>query len=283
MSVRTGEMSIETPVTISRKTPEHPAAPVTLRDTGPYSARNVAKGASIHDAAGIFVALHSGLTIPQVHEAAVTGTALPQRGRSSRDRIWASLYHRYLTHGIPWIIGDLTEAFAKGGQSVEFVSLLYLHYVLRDHLTYDFITGVLWSKGYAGRPVVQRTDLLDLLDQAAATQPQVHRWTEKTRYKLANSVLTALRDFGLLEGTRNKKLVRPVLPVSTAEHLLRILVFEGRRGRQVLEDPAWRIFMLKAQDVAATLATLAQEGRIRFEKVGRTVVLETPQAWEPSP
>lgn len=50
----------------------------------------------------------------------------------------------------------------------------------------------------------------------------------------------------------------------------------------MLEDPAWRLFMLGPQDVAATLAKLAQAGRIRFEKAGRTVVLETPQAWEDS-
>jgi hypothetical protein len=62
-----------------------------------------------------------------------------------------------------------------------------------------------------------------------------------------------------------------------------VLITEGHRGRQILEDPAWRLFMLGPQDVAATLAKLAQEGRIRFEKVGPTVVLETPQAWEESP
>jgi hypothetical protein len=43
------------------------------------------------------------------------------------------------------------------------------------------------------------------------------------------------------------------------------------------------MFMLGPQDVAATLAKLAQEGRIRFEKVGRTVVLDTPKGWEKSP
>ena len=51
----------------------------------------------------------------------------------------------------------------------------------------------------------------------------------------------------------------------------------------MLEDTTWRLFMLGPQDVAATLAKLAHDGRIRFEKVGRTVVLQTPQVWEESP
>ena len=268
-------------MTIKHQTTKQQAGTI-IRDTGPYSTRNLAKGASIADAAQVFAALRDGLTVEQVRNGARGGKLLSQRGRSSRDRIWASLHHRYLTHRVPWIIAALTEALGKGEQSSEFISLLYLHYALRDHLTFDFITDVLWHKGYASRPVIQRTDLVDLLDQAAAEQPQITRWTEKSRLKVANSILTALRDFGVLEGTRNKVLVRPVLPLDTAEHLLRILITEDRRGRQVLEDPAWRLFMLGPQDVAATLAKLAQAGRIRFEKAGRTVVLETPQAWEDS-
>lgn len=258
-------------------------AQTTIRDTGPYSTRNLAKGASIADAAQIIAALRDGLTVEEVRDRAHGGKLLSQRGRSSRVRIWASLHHRYLTHRIPWVISALVDAMGHGERSPEFISLLYLHYALRDHLTFDFVTQVLWGKGYAGRPVVQRTDLVDLLDQAAAEQPQIARWTEKSRLKVANSILTALRDFGVLEGTRNKTIVRPVLPLDTAEHLLHVLVTEGRRGRQVLEDPAWHLFMLGPQDIAAVLAKLAQQGRIRFEKVGRTVVLDTPKAWEATP
>jgi hypothetical protein len=254
-----------------------------VRDTGPYSTRNLAKGASIGDAGCVFEALQNGLDVQQVREQALSGTLLPQRGRSSRERVWASLHHRYLTHGVAWIIEALTQSYARGAQSPEFVSLLYLHYALRDHLTYDFITDSLWHKGHRTRPVVIPNDVLDLLDREAEAQPQTQRWAEQSRRKLANSILTALRDFGVLEGVRKKVLVRPVLPPDTAEHLLRILITEGRRGRRVLEDETWRLFMLDKQDVTTVLGKLAQAGRIRFEKVGTTVVLETPDIWEADP
>lgn len=251
-----------------------------VRDAGPYSTRNLAKGACITEAASVFAAVRNGLTVVQLRDGAYSGKLLPQRGRASRERVWASLYQRYFVHGVAWVVAALSDAFAKGQQSPEFVSLLYLHYAIRDRLTFDFVTQVLWDKGYASRPVIQRTDVLDLLDQAATEQPQISRWTEISRRKLANSILTALRDFGVLQGIRNKILVRPFLPLGTAEHLLRILIAEGRRGRQVLEDTTWRLFMLGPEDVAGVLAKLAQAGRIRFEKAGRTVVLETPPAWE---
>ncbi|NQU74742.1 MAG: DUF1819 family protein, partial [Planctomycetes bacterium] len=130
---------------------------------------------------------------------------------------------------------------------------------------------------------VSRNDVLDLLDQSSADEPQVQRWAEVSRRKLANSILTALRDFGLLNGTRDKALVRPPLPLSTARHLLRILTVEGRRGRQVIEDRTWRLFMCGEQDVADSLARLSRDGDIHFEKVGMTVVLQTPPEWKEKP
>ena len=137
-------------------------------------------------------------------------------------------------------------------------------------------------KGHRIGPSFLETMFL-IFSTAARRQPQIERWTESTRIKLAGSILTALRDFGVLEGQQKKFLVRPSLPLSTAEALLRMLVAEGCRGRQVLQDPAWRLFLLTEPEVAQSLAKFAQQGTIRFEKAGATVVLETPKEWENQP
>jgi len=164
-----------------------------------------------------------------------------------------------------------------------FISLAYLHYVLRDRLTFDFVTEALWHKGYQARPLVPRNDVLDLLDQKASEHPETQRWAETSRVKLAGSILTALRDFGLLEGMQKKYLVRFSLPLSTAEQLARIFTVEGRRGREVIEDPTWRLFMLNDRDVAVTLSKLSREGNVDFEKAGMTVVLQTSPESEEKP
>jgi hypothetical protein len=256
---------------------------VVVRDTGPYSARNSSKGALVDEAGRVFGALASGQSVEKVREQGLRGTLLTQRSRVNRERIWTSIQQRYLIPTTPWLTSLLAETSASGPQSREFVSLLYLLYALRDRLTFDFVTSVLSAKGHEARPVISRNAVLDLLKQAAARQPQIDRWTESTRIKLAGSILTALRDFGVLNGKQKKTLARPSLPLSTAEALLRVLTVEGCRGRQVLQDATWRLFLLTEREVAATLAKLAQKGRIRFEKAGTTVVLETPTEWEGEP
>lgn len=255
---------------------------LSLRDTGPYSTRNTAKGALVTEAAQVFAALGEGMTVEQVRDAVLTGSLLTRRSVNSRKGIWDRLHYRYLTHRIDWILSALVEALRAGPHSPEFLSLLYLHYALRDRLTHDFVVEVLWQKDYVRRPLIPRNDVLNLLDAKALEHPEIERWTESSRVKLAGNMLSALRDFGVLEGKQKKLLVRPLLPLSTAKHLLRILIAEGKRGREVMENLSWRLFLLTEQEVVGTLGNLAQAGEIRFEKAGSTVVLQVPEDWEDS-
>jgi len=97
---------------------------ISLRDDGPYSARNTSKGALIEEAARLFCAISSGLTIEQVREQTLRGTLLTQRSSQNRKRIWTLLQLRYLVPELPWITRLLAEKSGQGAQSAEFVSLL---------------------------------------------------------------------------------------------------------------------------------------------------------------
>ena len=248
------------------------------RDTGPYSGRNSSKGALISEAGRVIGALRSGLTLDEVRAMALSGNLFTQRARSTRQRIWDAIHYMYLAQP-QWGLSDLRRAYGEGPQSREFIALLYLHYTLRDHLTYDLVTEILWDRWNNNQLSVSREDVLFLLDQASGTQPQIQRWAESTRLKLTGSILTALRDFGVLKGKQKKSLIQPTLPLPTAEYLLRILTAEGLRGAEVLRDASWRLFFYREDDVAHILSRLAQERRINFERVGDTVVLDTPAEW----
>lgn len=251
----------------------------SLRDIGLYSSRNTSKGALLEETARIIAALSSALSLVQVREQALDGRLLHQRARDTRKRIWRLVHYRLLAHKIEWIISDIKKAREAGHQSPEFVTLVYLHYALRDHLTFDFITQLIWNRRQSNQLAISREDLISFLDNADEDLLRTQRWTESTRNRLAASILTALRDFGLLKGTQKKKIVHPLLPLSTAEHLLRILTGEGLRGSQVLSDSTWRLFLLSSDDVAHVLSQLAQARRIHFERAGSTVMIETPAEW----
>lgn len=251
------------------------------RDLGPYSGRNSSKGALIPEVEKVVAALNGGVPLHDIRQRALDGDVFTQRARSTRQRIWWAIHHLYLTQP-GWGFDDMGSAYSRGPQSREFLSLLYLHYALQDRLTFDFVTQVLYERWQTQQLAVVPEDLRSFMDQAVETQPQIATWAETTRSGLASHILAALRDFGVLEGQQKKTLVQPILPLPTARHLLRILIEEGRRGAEVLHDRTWRLFFLSENDVAHTLSRLAQERVIHFERVGDTVVLQTPEDWRPA-
>jgi len=190
-----------------------------------------------------------------------------------------ALHYRYFSHHIDWVIEDIKKAFAMGQESQEFISILYLHYVLRDKLTFDFITHILWQKWYEGSRTVSPEEILYLLDNYSTEHTEINKWTESSRKKLSVSILSALRDFGILSGKYKKTIIQPAFPLFTATHVLHILTFEGLMGQEILKDSTWKIFLLTEQDIAHILTKLSQTNLIHYEKTGNTVILHTPEEW----
>ncbi len=245
------------------------------RDPGPYSARNSSKGSLISEAHLVFRALASGKSLDDVRSACLGGKLLRQSARETRRRIWTALNWRFFAWSPPaWVVSDLAAASRADVTSPRFVGLVYLHFARRDRLTFDFVVDKLWPRWKAGARDVRRGDVLDFLAESESGQPA--RWRESTRVKLAGNVLSALRDFGLFSGVQRKALQRPVVAPEVVLHLCRLLDAEGLRGRALLEARDWRLFLWDIQDTSQALAQLAQRGDVRFERSGRTVVLDVP-------
>ena len=246
------------------------------RDVGPYSARNSSKGSLLAEAHQVFRAIASGKAVSELRAACLGGKLLRQSARETRRRIWDALHVRFFAWAPPtWVLDDLATASRGDVTSPAFAGLVLIHYARRDHLTFDFVTDRLWSRWKGGTRDVRRDDVMDFLAESRNGQPA--EWRESTRTKLAGNVLSALRDFGLFTGVQRKTLQRPVVAPEVVLHLCRLLDAEGLRGRALLEARDWRLFLWDIQDTSQALSQLAQRGEIRFERSGRTVVLEVPR------
>jgi hypothetical protein len=266
----------------TRRTPEARSSATNAdamsgRDTGPVSARNSSKGALVAEAHAVFRALASGKRLAEVRAACLSGKLFRQSARETRRHIWQCLHWRYFAWNPPrWVLADLSDAAKGDVTDRRFVGLAYLHYARRDQLTFDFVTNGLWERWKHKTSDVRRDDVLDFLADYAS-RDAVKKWRESTRKKLAGNVLSSLRDFGLLTGVQRKSLQRPVAVPEVALHLCRLLHAEGLRGRTLLEARDWRLFLWEPHDTSFALAQLAQRGEIRFERSGRTVVLDVPE------
>lgn len=255
----------------------------TIRERGVYSSRNSSKGALLNEAQVIFSSICSGKVVEDVRRDIMEARLFQKASFENRCRIWDLLKFRYLAPKSNWIINALAESSAKGARSPEFTSLAYLYYALRDRMVFDFVTGPIWRMWLDRSRAVGTNTFFEFLEAAAAEHPEVKKWREATRGKVGQSNLAALRDFGLLQGVQNKQIQRPTVTLETAFHLLCVLTAEGHHGRSVLEAPDWTLFLWGESDVADALHRMAQARWIRFERGGRTVILELIRKPEVTP
>jgi hypothetical protein len=245
------------------------------RDGGYYSARNSSKGALLRETHSMFRALAIGKSLGEVRRSCLEGRLFRQSARETRRRIWHALHWRFFAWAPPdWVIADIADAAREEVTSPRFIGLVYLHYARRDQLTFDFVTEKVLPQWRDRTREVRRSDVVDFLKIA---HEQTGQWRESTRIKLAGNVLSALRDFGLLAGVQRKFIQRPVVDQGVVLHLCRLLETEGLRGRTLLEARDWRLFLWDVQDTSHALVRLAQHGELRFERSGRTVVLDVPK------
>jgi len=247
------------------------------------SARNTpGGGALLPELFEICGALRNGANPNDLKELIADAKLLQKHSYESRTRIWRALSYRYFEQDFDWPSRTLMNATVRGPDSREFVSLAYLYFAIRDRLTFEFVTSCVWKKWQERTTTIDRGDFLSFLESLRDQYPIASKWSEETRKKLARNSLSALRDFGLLTGSRKKLIQRPNISPETAFHLLCILTAEGLKGRAVLDAPDWRLFLWSDSDVATALGELAQLRWIRFERSGRTVSLELIRMPEPS-
>ena len=244
------------------------------RDQGPFSSRNTSKGALVEEAHTVFSAIRKGMTVAEARVAMRDGEILRKASFETRRKILDSLTHRYFWPHSKWSVQSLAKAAEAGPRSPSFLSLAYLYYALRDRFTFELIVGLLWDRWRNRSTVITTADVVQYLEQKATEEPHIRKWRESTRLKLAGSILAALRDFGLLRGKQSKQIQKPVIAPETTFHLLCLLLVEGGDGRSVVEARDWGLFLWSEAEVAQALGELAQKRWIRFERSGRTAMLE---------
>jgi hypothetical protein len=249
-----------------------------IREVTLYSTRYTKQGALVQETRRILQELCTGVTLREVRDNVLGGSVIPQKSRNTRRHIWSAFTYRFLTDSPRWVINDLISA-ASDQDGKKLLSLNYLYFCLRDQLTFDFVTNVIWPNRATPNFLLSRHDVLSFLDVASETQPHVKRWSTSTRSKLASMVLSALRDFQVLEGSQRKRVSIPALPPSTVVHLMRILYCSGLKRDEVFDAPHWQLFLRSQDSILDLLRTDPDTWGIKFERIGGSIVFETPHEW----
>ncbi len=109
-----------------------------IRDTT-IAARNTSSGGGlIKETHAVLAFIGNGVGIADVRQAVLKGSVFHKPSFASRKRILSAIDHRYLNMVLlNGVVQSLVRAARRGVQSVEFISLAYLFFALRDRLIFE--------------------------------------------------------------------------------------------------------------------------------------------------
>ena len=93
-------------------------------------------------------------------------------------------------------------------------------------------------------------------------------WSEPTIVRIAQGLLSTLRDFGILQGAVNKKIAPAYFPVESFAYLVFYLKQRQPSGAKLIELSDWKLFFLSREGVERFLFEAHQRDLLEYHVAG---------------
>jgi len=245
-----------------------------------YSSTNSSKGALLTESDVLFsyLAKNNG-DLHSARDAVIHENIFAKKTYQTRKRCWTVLHSRYFPNQLsPEHLHPIVEIHrAKASQIVK-RGILYFHFATSDLFAYRTTAKLLYGMFRRGLSNIGPRDIGEFLDSQKESHPEIETWSYQTRRSLVSHYLSAVRDFGLLEGKARKRIHKPMVDQNLLLYIVTILRDCGRGAREILASDDFKLFLLSPEEVEVRLAEAHRNGRIKFRRSGQIVSLGLP--WE---
>lgn len=241
----------------------------------PYSSKLSARSALYTDLQLLLDDRPEPLTADEYRRLVLDGNCLSRGSSAAREKIWSELRKRYPLDRRNPLFNAFWEEWRRSESDPERALTTYVAFALNDRLVAHI--GTEWFCPYLRRAPaeIRVEDLRAFLDQSgSANHPELLKWTESTKHKVAKHFLASVRDFGLAQGRAVKKTVRPALYGSPVRLLVRVLRMSGVRDLEIIRAPIFRLLSIDGAEIIEALGELNRRGQLRFRMQADVVELD---------
>ncbi|MFA9518473.1 BrxA family protein [Halopenitus sp. H-Gu1] len=148
----------------------------------------------------------------------------------------------------------------------EFAQDPFIHLVTLDFLYPEFGRGTL---------SVQAKDIVSFIESIQEDYADLRDRSESTINEAATKYLTALRNYGLLEGTQRKEFAVTYVPDETVAYVVYRLFQKGAKSASdVIQHDDWKLFLINESEVQRRIRDISPQ-YVSYEKRGSTERLIT--------
>lgn len=239
-----------------------------------YSSKIIKAGALISDTKTMLSHWDLSVSVAENIERIQRDNLFGKASRSRVTDILAIFRERYLNED------DVTKALVSlvRGKfpAPALVRILYFHSARADPLIYDAVTEILLTMYERGLVDINVQDFQRSLAKWVAEGKTMGHWSEPTITRIAQGLLSALRDFGILQGAGHKKIAPSFLPTEAFAYIVYYLKQHQPSGAKLLELSDWKLFFLSREGVERLLFESHQRNLLEYHVAGSVTRLTFP-------
>lgn len=210
-----------------------------------------------------------------VEEAVLEENLLRKSSESYRRGILREITRRYDIDEDGYTETPLVRVFKR--PIAESVQEWILYYEFSQEPVVTLLTTeFLYPSFHGGALTLRKDDVVEFINESEDDFPVISSWSENTRLRVAEHYLAAVKNFGLLEGSKEKEFKYIYPPDELILYVLYSLFEQDvTTADAVVEHPDWKLLLLtpeevrdRIQDVSPTHVTYEKRGSVeRLEPV----------------
>lgn len=247
---------------------------MTLKTREKYSSKIIKAGALLSDTKILLANWNKDLAVAENLERFRKENVFGKASRSRIEDILPLFRQRYLEeqHTI-----NALFTLVKARLPAETLNpILYYYSVQADRLLHDIVVDVLWPMHQSGRSEIQADEIQRVLNVWGSEGKTIGLWNDTTTLRVAQGVLSTLRDFGILEGASRKRLAPMFLPVEAFAYIAFCLKQNQPSGDKLIDDPEWRLLFLSRDAIERFLMEAHQRRLLEYQAAGSVIRITFP-------
>jgi hypothetical protein len=243
-------------------------------DPPPYSSKIIKAGALLSDAKTLLSHWDTTCSVPENLARIRLQNVFGKASRSRVEDILAVFRQRYLTD--EEVVKALVALVRDRLPAIALDRILFFHAAKADSLLLDVVIEWLAPRQRDGEIDIDVADVQRLLVGWVAQGKTKGQWSEETTSRVAQGLLSTLRDFGVLQGAVHKRIAPAYIPVAAFAYVLFYLKQHQPSGAMLVEHPDWRLFFLPRDGVERFIFEAHQQGLLEYHAAGSVTRLSFP-------
>jgi hypothetical protein len=245
-----------------------------LRPSARYTSRIIKAGALIGDTKTLLSHWDLDASVDENLSRVRRENVFGKASRSRVEDILGIFRQRYLSETS--VTKALVTLVRGKFPTAALEKLFYFHSARNDRLLHDTVTEILHPMHAQGLVHVTVQDVRRSLTKWIEEGKTTGHWSESTITRIAQGLLSALRDFGVLQGAVNKKIAPSYLPIEAFAYVVFYLKQHQLSGARLIELPEWNLFFMRREGVERFLFEAHQRDLLEYHVAGSVTRLTFP-------